>query len=88
MLNNDTPFSFPCEFSVKTFGKNTPEYQQAVLTIMRQHVPDLTESCLKERASRDENYLALTITFTAKDKAQLDAIYQALTDCDLVTLAL
>ena len=88
MLNDDTPFEFPCEFSVKTFGKNTSTYQAAVLDIMQRHVPTLTEGCLTERASRDKNYVALTITFTAESKVQLDAIYQSLSDCPEVTLAL
>jgi putative lipoic acid-binding regulatory protein len=84
----DSIFEFPCEFSVKTFGKSTDDYQKAALAIVHQHVPNLPEDCLSERPSKDGNYIALTITFTASSKAQLDAIYQDLSDNEHVVLAL
>lgn len=84
----DTLLEFPCQFSVKTFGKSNDAYETAVLSIVNKHVSQLPENCLSTRPSKDGNYTALTVTFTAESKAQLDAIYQDLTDSEYVVLAL
>ncbi len=78
---------FPCAFTIKTFGKNTPEYQVAVLNIIK-HYAELSENTVRERYSKDKNYLALSITIQAQNKQQLDNIYHALTKEPLVTMAL
>ncbi len=80
---------FPCAFTIKAVGKATPEFENAVLQIVKQHASDLlNENSVRQRYSRDKNYLALSITIQAKSKAQLDAIYQDLTKEPLVTMAL
>lgn len=80
---------FPCAFTIKTFGKATPEYETAVLTIIKKHANDsLNENSIRQRYSKDKNYLALSITIQAQSKAQMDAIYQDLTKEPLVTMAL
>ncbi|MES2204491.1 MAG: DUF493 domain-containing protein [Pseudomonadota bacterium] len=80
---------FPCAFTVKTFGKATPEYEIAVLEIIKKHINEpLKEDAVKQRYSKDKNYLALSITINAQSKAQMDAIYQDLTKEPLVTMAL
>jgi len=43
---------------------------------------------VRSRASRDGNFLALTITFQAKSRAQLDAIYSDLSAHDDIIMAL
>lgn len=84
-----TFIDFPCTFTIKTFGKATSEYEVAVLEIIKKHLSaPLREDAIKQRFSRDKNYLALSITIHAKSKQQLDAIYQDLTKEPLVTMAL
>jgi putative lipoic acid-binding regulatory protein len=80
---------FPCAFTIKTFGKATEEYEVAVLKIIQKHAADsLNENSVRQRYSRDKNYLALSVTIQAQNKQQLDQIYQALTEEPLVTMAL
>lgn len=80
---------FPCAFTIKTFGKATPEYESAVLEIIKKHASDsLNENSIRQRYSKDRNYLALSITIQAQSKTQMDAIYQDLTKEPLVTMAL
>ncbi|MCU0734722.1 MAG: DUF493 domain-containing protein [Methylotetracoccus sp.] len=79
---------FPCEFPLKVFGRPGPEFESAVLEIVRRHGVDLAEGAVSARASRNGNYLALTVTFQARSRHQLDAIYQDLVRCRDVVMAL
>lgn len=79
---------FPCEFPLKVFGRPGPEFESAVLAIVRHHVADLGEGAVRGRVSRNGNYLALTVTFKATSRTQLDAIYADLVRCRDVVMAL
>ena len=79
---------FPCDFSVKVMGKKDEAFETAVFAIVKQHFPDIKENAIKQRDSKKGNYLALTITVHAEDKASLDKLYQALTDAPEVLMAL
>lgn len=80
--------TFPCEFVIKVFGKASDEFETAVLAIIRKHVPDLRENALQTRLSKDNNYLALTITFHAETREQVDNIYHELSANPLVIMSL
>jgi len=84
----ETLLKFPCEFPIKVMGPATDEFEYAVIAIFRRHVPDLGEAAVTRRASAANNYAALTVTITATDKAQLDAIYQELNTHELVLMTL
>lgn len=86
--NNETLLTFPCEFSIKAFGLNTPEFETTVAALIKQHVPDFETPVVQQRASENGKYLALNITIQATSKVQLDSIYQSLSECPLVVMAL
>jgi putative lipoic acid-binding regulatory protein len=69
---------FPCSFPLKAIGKGKDDFEDAVLSIVHRHLPTLEEGCVKSRPSKQGKYLAVTVTFTAQSKAQLEAIYQEL----------
>lgn len=79
---------FPCEFPIKAMGKSSIAFEAQVIDIMRRHVPDLDETTITRRPSQGGNYLAITVTIQATSRAQLDAIYQDLTACKDVVMAL
>jgi putative lipoic acid-binding regulatory protein len=85
---NETLFNFPCDYPLKVMGRHTDEFRSLVLGIVRRHAGEETDIHIAERPSKDGNYLALTCTFTAQSKAQLDALYSELTSCELVRFAL
>lgn len=76
----DTLFEFPTEYPLKVAGKNTPTFEQTVVEIVRRHVPDFDHATITARESTGGKYLAVSVSFTAQSKAQLDALYQDLTD--------
>ena len=88
MSKTESPLQFPCTFPIKALGKTTPELDILIVEIIRSHVKDISEGAIKTRPSKNGNYLSVTITITATSQEQLDAIYQDLTDCPAVIMAL
>lgn len=90
-MNTETPATllrFPCEFPIKAFGHNRPNFDGLIAEIVRRHVPDLGEGAVTTRPSQGGKYTAVTITIRAESQAQLDAIYLDLTRCNKVLMAL
>lgn len=79
---------FPCDFPIKVVGKASDNFEVEVFKIFHQYCPDLPEGSLKQRASNQGKYLALTVTIHAQSQEQLDNIYQALSQCPEVIMAL
>jgi putative lipoic acid-binding regulatory protein len=80
--------TFPCDFPLKVMGRAGDEFEGAVLSILRRHVPDLSEGAITIRASSGGNYSALSIVVCATSRAQLDALYRDLTGSPHVVMAL
>lgn len=89
-MNNPTesPLEFPCSFPLKVFGRNADNFEAFVVTIVRRHVPQLDKDAISSRPSKNNKYLAVTITFNAESQAQLDALYQELSDSQRIMMAL
>ncbi len=88
MANTDTLLDFPCPFSLKVMGKNSEDFEKTVYTIVHTHIPYLTEGALQTRTSKKGTYMSITVAFQAENKAQLDGLYQALSEHDDVIMAL
>lgn len=88
MTEQTDPFKFPCQFPIKVMGRSGNDFEFAVVQIMRRHVPQLAEGAIQRRDSKQSNYVALTIVIEAHSREQLDAIYQDLTSCEQVLMAL
>lgn len=86
--NDETLLEFPCEFAIKAFGRHGSEFEQTVYTLVKAHAPELTTDDLTSRESSGGRYVAVTASINAKSKAQLDAIYQDLSDSDQVLMSL
>ncbi|MBP6528858.1 MAG: DUF493 domain-containing protein [Burkholderiales bacterium] len=84
----DTLFEFPTVYPLKIAGKNTVELEATVIDIVRRHVEDFDHTTLTVRESKGGKYLAVSVSFTARSKPQLDALYQDLTDHPHIVWAL
>ena len=87
MHEHATCFTFPCSYPLKVMGQKTEAFEQAVRDIMKKHLHDAPVE-YSQRPSGSGNYLAITATFTATSREQLDAIYQELNDHELVVMTL
>ena len=88
MSDSDTLLEFPCTFPIKAMGRSEAGFDDLVVEIVRRYAPDLREGAVKTRASRQGNWISVTVTIQATSKRQLDAIYQALTDHEKVVMCL
>ncbi len=79
---------FPCEFPLKVFGLNKPEFESIVLDLVSAHCDDDTQFRVIRRESKKGKYQSLTVTFIAQSRAQMDDIYQSLTDSEHVVMSL
>jgi putative lipoic acid-binding regulatory protein len=79
---------FPCDFPVKVMGAAIPEFHQRMIEIASQHDPCFNADETRLRHSKTGKYTSLTLNIHAKNRSQLDALYQELTDCELVLWAL
>lgn len=77
--NGETHFVFPTVYPLKVAGKNDVALESTVVEIVRRHVNDFDETTVTVRESKGGKYLAVSVSFTATSKAQLDALYQDLT---------
>ncbi len=89
-MNNPTHeiMTFPCEFPLKAFGKNTDDFEALIVAIVRRHVPDLDESAVSSRASSGNAYRSVTATFIAHSREQLDALYLELNSHEQILMVL
>jgi putative lipoic acid-binding regulatory protein len=86
--NNESAIQFPCDFPIKAMGLASYNLEVIVFDIVTQHAPDTSKNALKTRESSNGKYISITVTVNAQNQAQLDAIYQALTDHEHVMMAL
>jgi len=75
---NGSAFEFPCEIPVKVFGRNIDAFRQAVIDIAGIHFPDLEDSQIRERLSRGDRFLSITLTLWVDERSQIDGLYTAL----------
>jgi putative lipoic acid-binding regulatory protein len=88
MTDADELFRFPCEFPIKVMGRDSESFRSLTLAIVERHSGPLAAESITERLSRKGRFLALTYTIRAESRAQLDRIYQELTDSGVVLVSL
>ncbi len=81
-------FEFPCGFPIKVMGRDTERFRSLTRAIVERHAGPLADASVTQRLGSGGRFLALTYTIEAQNRAQLDAIYQALTDSGVVLVAL
>lgn len=89
-MNNEEKkplLEFPCEFTFKVMGKNLPAFERGVRKIIKQHFPG-SKHTFRKRASKDSNFLALSIQVQAESQRQLNDTYKALSTCEYVMVTL
>ncbi len=88
MTDADDLFQFPCEFPIKVMGRDSESFRSLTLAIVERHAGPLAAGSISERLSSKGRFLALTYTIRAESRAQLDRIYQELTDSGVVLVSL
>ena len=84
----ETLLEFPCKFPVKAMGRDEDGFEALVTNIILSHAEIYAGEPVTTNSSSSGKYLSVTVTIEALSKAQLDQIYQDLTDCEQVLVAL
>lgn len=83
---DESLLQFPTDLAVKVFGRNDSGFREAVIEIVEAHYGKAYS--IAEQQSKQAAYLSLSITVHAESRAQVDALYRALTAHELVLMAL
>ena len=86
----ETLLEFPCRFPIKAMGRAEADFEALVVQIVRRHAELWSGDDLPvtTNPSRTGKYSGVTVVIVATSRQQLDAIYQDLTDCPEVLMAL
>ncbi|MER0202612.1 MAG: DUF493 domain-containing protein [Nitrosomonas sp.] len=88
MSEQPSLIEYPCDFPIKIMGKAQQDFTQIALAIVKFHAPDFDTATMSARTSKNGTYLSLTCTIRATSRAQLDALYQALSSHPSVAVVL
>jgi uncharacterized protein len=75
---NEELLKFPTPYPIKVVGRRSDGLRAAIDAIVREHVPDLTDDQITERASTQQHFIAITYTIVAQSKEQVIALANAL----------
>ena len=84
----ETLLEFPCKFPVKAMGRSEDGFEALVTEIILTHAKIYVGERVTTNPSGSGNFVSVTVTIEAQSKAQLDRIYQDLTGCEQVLVAL
>jgi putative lipoic acid-binding regulatory protein len=86
--NNPSLLEFPCRFPIKAMGKQSDRFEDLVTRIVLKRAELWPDVPVTSNTSPKGNYVSITVVVEATSQQQLDAIYQELTDCPEVVMAL
>ncbi|MDD9890792.1 MAG: DUF493 domain-containing protein [Gammaproteobacteria bacterium] len=79
---------FPCLYPIKIIGKAVDDFQESVVAAVERYTGTITADLIKVQASREKNYLSVTVTIAATGEEQLQSIFQDLKKIDSVKMVL
>lgn len=86
--DNELEMTFPQAFAVKAMGANEDSFRDHVVALVLAHTRHEAPLRLETRISRNAKFLSVTVEIEAESRAQLDAIYQSLSDDERVVMSL
>jgi putative lipoic acid-binding regulatory protein len=76
--DGDELLKFPVAYPIKVVGRRSERLRASIDAIVREHVPDLDESQITERQSKEQHFLSITYTINARSREQIVALANAL----------
>lgn len=86
--NPEPHIEYPIQFPLKIIGLDEEDFENFVLEIVRNHVPDLLEENIISRLSGQNKYRSVSVEFIAISRAQVDALYAELSSHPRVLMLL
>ncbi|MET1256801.1 YbeD family protein [Aliikangiella maris] len=86
LISHDDLWQFPCQYLFKAMALSKEGVEDEIVAVIQKFVPgDYTP---KLNASKKGNYVAVSVTFQASSKQQLDEIYLAVNAIESVKFCL
>lgn len=77
-MGQDSLLTFPCPYVLKIV--TTPNVNLTrLLAMIKPHVPEIVETDITVKNSREAKYVSFSLNFKAQSQQQLDALYRDLT---------
>lgn len=86
-LHNEL-MDYPCKFTIKAMGHAHIDLSIVVIDIVKRHATDAEQNAVQSKFSKSKKFISISLTITAQNKQQMDAIYQDLSDCEHVLMSL
>jgi putative lipoic acid-binding regulatory protein len=86
--NSPSLLEFPCRFPIKAMGRRTESFEELVIGIVSSHAELWPGEGVRSTLSRAGRFVSVTAVIEARSQEQIDAIYQDLTHCGEVLMAL
>jgi putative lipoic acid-binding regulatory protein len=78
MANQHLELEYPIPFPLKVIGVDEPDFEDFVIAIVRNHVPELLEENIMSKLSNGNKYRSVSFRFIAESREQMDALYAEL----------
>jgi putative lipoic acid-binding regulatory protein len=79
---------FPAQFPIKVIGHHHDSFTDVIGDFVREHISQFSNDDLKVSESRNGKYLSVTVSVTVESREQLEALYLALADHEMVRIVL
>ncbi len=79
MSEQESILEFPCKFPIKAMGRKEHDIERLVVDLVGKHAPNSSGIEVKTNISSNAKFISVTVSITAENRKQLDAIYQELT---------
>jgi putative lipoic acid-binding regulatory protein len=86
--NRESLLEFPCEFPIKMMGRVGEGFRETAVVLVEKHSGKVSEDAISVAASRNGNFISVTVTIVAQSQEQLDNIYRELTGHEEILVAL
>jgi len=87
-IKKPSPLNFPCTYPLKVIGRNVEGLEELVLRAAAKHIAGIGPEAIRSQKSQEAKYLAITLTFTAESREQVEAIYTELNHLEAVVMTL
>lgn len=87
-IKNTNPLHFPCTYPLKVIGRNVDGLEDLILKVAAKHVSGIGPEAIRSQESQEAKYLAITLTFNAESREQVEAIYLDLNHLEEVVMTL
>lgn len=85
---SDSLIEYPCRFPIKVMGESGPHFLPALIAVAREFEPAFDEQYIEIRSSKTGRYTGFTLSIWVESRAQLDALYRALSGHPMVKVVL